>query len=140
VILQCVDNIIRSKYDNIRSGWKIFFSILALAANDSAEKNNILGLRILQRLVDERLEDFCSQGRSALESEKKYDEETVSQKELSAYVDDFIGLVRASMAFVTTTKALPPGVSMRALCHVACYADQISKGNFTLPMHTPQVR
>lgn len=140
VILQCVENMIRSKYYNIRSGWKIFFSILALSANDSSEKNNILGLRILQRLVDERLEDFCSQGRSAFDGEKKYDEVTMSRKELNGYIDDFIGLVNASMAFVTTAKALPPGLSMRALCHVACYADQISKGNLTLPVHVPQVR
>jgi brefeldin A-inhibited guanine nucleotide-exchange protein len=138
VILQCIDNMIRSKYDNIRSGWKIFFSILVLAANDSSEKNNVLGLRILQRLVDERLEDFCSQGRSSFDSEKNCDEDAVSQKKLNGYVDDFVGLVKASMAFITTTKALPPGVSRRALCHVACYADQISKGSLTLPMYNPQ--
>lgn len=137
MILQCVDNMIRSKYENIRSGWKIFLSILTLAANDSSERNSILGIRILQNIVDEHLDDFCANNPTKGQDESY--SESFTPKELSVLFDDFIGLVKASTAFITSTRSLPPGVSMRALCHVACYADQIAKGNIFLPTIIPQV-
>ena len=59
-------------------------------------------------------------------------EETLSSTERSvrnANAEDFVGLCRASLSFVQVEESenpLPIGLSMRALCHTACYADLIA--------------
>lgn len=139
LILQCVDNMIRSLSNNIRSGWKIFFAILSLSANDSSEMNCRLGLSVLQHLVDCHLDDFCPvQNKDKDLKDCKNDQRSnrisiVEAKEQSMIAENFIGLCGASLAFVLSKKELPMALSMRALCHVACYADQIAEGKILPP-------
>eukprot|EP00590_Aulacoseira_subarctica_P004735 CAMPEP_0172421342 /NCGR_PEP_ID=MMETSP1064-20121228/7590_1 /TAXON_ID=202472 /ORGANISM="Aulacoseira subarctica , Strain CCAP 1002/5" /LENGTH=1266 /DNA_ID=CAMNT_0013161687 /DNA_START=1 /DNA_END=3798 /DNA_ORIENTATION=+ len=136
LILRCVDNMIRTLSCNLRSGWKIFFQIITLSAVDPCEKNSTLGLAILQRLLDEHLEQLCH--RYAIdEYSSDYSGEqlvpeamTVVQRRVrNANVEDFVDLCHASLSFVETEAVknpLPVGLSMRALCHTACYADLIA--------------
>jgi len=54
---------------------------------------------------------------------------SVNQKRFrNARAEDFVDLCRASISYVQTKESgnpLPIGLSMRALCHIACYADLI---------------
>jgi len=136
LVLRCVDNIIRTLAHNLRSGWKIFFSILMLSSSDPSVKINTLGLAILQRLLDEHLDDLCplsgiGEG-PVTDNGEDQPEATLSSSERSqrnANAEDFVGLCRASLSFVQTEESenpLPIGLSMRALCHTACYADLIA--------------
>lgn len=133
LVLRCVDNIIRTLAHNLRSGWKIFFSILTLSSSDPSVKINTLGLAILQRLLDEHLDDLCPSGNGPVtDDEDGQPEATISSTERSirnANAEDFVGLCRASLSFVQIEESespLPIGLSMRALCHTACYADLIA--------------
>lgn len=147
LILRCVDNMIRTKSHNLRSGWKIFFSILTRSASDPSERINTLGLAILQRLLDEHLHQLCR----LTDAEEKDDADHVDgdEKEISALekrnrnanVEDFVGLCRASLSFVQTSKStspLPIGLSMRALCHTACYADLLADRRVLPPVSGSQ--
>jgi len=131
LILRCVDNLIRALAKNIRSGWKTIFGILSLSARDSKVGIAKLGLEILHRLFDEHLDQLCTS------------------------VEDFVGLCRTSLSFVCggggggerhirrksndyeeygrsledrPAFCLPEGLSIRALCCVACCADAIVDG------------
>ena len=105
LILRCVDNMVRALAANMRSGWKTIFGILSMSAVDSSLTIAKLGMGILHRLLDECLEQLC---RSS---------------------EDFVALVKTSMSFVHTGGGvLPVGLSMRALCYVACCADAIGGG------------
>jgi len=136
LVLRCVDNMIRTLAHNLRSGWKIFFSILMLSSSDPSVKINTLGLAILQRLLDEHLDDLCplsADGEGPVtDSRDDKHESSLSDSERSqrnANAEDFVGLCRASLSFVQTEESenpLPIGLSMRALCHTACYADLIA--------------
>lgn len=141
LILRCVDNIIRSLAHNLRSGWKIFFSILTLSSSDKSVKIKTLGLAILQRLLDEHLEDLCptpSVGSTESEGDNGDDSLTASQKiERNTNAEDFVELCRASLSFVQVKESdnpLPIGLSMRALCHTACYADLIADKKILPPV------
>lgn len=131
LVLRCVDNIIRSLAHNLRSGWKIFFSILMRSSSDPSAKINTLGLAILQRLLDEHLNELCRLTDS-LESTNEIRSEELSsleRRQRNTDAEDFVGLCRASLSFVQTEESenpLPIGLSMRALCHTACYADLIA--------------
>jgi len=148
LILRCMDNMIRTMSHNLQSGWKIFFSILAQSAKDSSERINTLGLAILQRLLDEHLHQLCrlhDPPEEVDEAPKVHDgdrELTPSEtRNRNANVEDFVGLCRASLAFVQTEKTAslkPIGLSMRALCHTACYADLIAEGRVMPPMSGAQ--
>eukprot|EP00804_Cyclotella_cryptica_P009255 CCRYP_016755-RC/>CCRYP_016755-RC protein AED:0.22 eAED:0.22 QI:0/0.36/0.16/1/0.36/0.16/12/38/1705 len=130
LVLRCVDNIIRSLAHNLRSGWKIFFSILMRSSSDPSTKINTLGLAILQRLLDEHLNELCRL--TDLESNDDIGSEELSsleRRQRNTNAEDFVGLCRASLSFVQTEESenpLPIGLSMRALCHTACYADLIA--------------
>ena len=145
LVLRCVDNIIRSLAHNLRSGWKIFFSILTLSSSDKSVKIKTLGLAILQRLLDEHLEELCRLSGSAeeMDTPKDGDEDQDSQltslqkRQRNANAEDFVGLCRASLSFVqteTSENPLPIGLSMRALCHTACYADLIAEKRVLPPV------
>ena len=148
LILRCVDNMIRSMSHNIRSGWKIFFSILTLSASDPSEKISTLGLAILQRLLDEHLDQLCRLttfdefGVEDKEEVKDSEQMTALQRrQRNANAEDFVGLCHASMSFVQTEESdnpLPIGLSMRALCHTACYADLISEDKVLPPVSGSQ--
>jgi Sec7-like guanine-nucleotide exchange factor len=143
MILRCVDNMIRTMSHNLRSGWAIFFSILKASASDPSERINTLGLAILQRLLDEHLHQLCrlhydDDGISSesLVNEKK-ELTPVEKRHRNSNVDDFVNLCRASLAFIQTdynTSPLPIGLSMRALCHTACYADLIKEQQILPPV------
>mmetsp|Transcript_16189 Transcript_16189/g.23055 ORF Transcript_16189/g.23055 Transcript_16189/m.23055 type:complete len:2231 (+) Transcript_16189:25-6717(+) len=144
LVLRCVDNIIRTMSHNLRSGWKIFFCILAISAEDSSEKISTLGLAILQRLMDQHLGEICNFDKSNGSGEFLLEKEMskLERKEQNANAEDFIDLCRASLAFVPveeTHKPIPIGLSMRALCHFACYADLIAEGNVLPPVSCAQI-
>ena len=134
LVLRCVDNIIRILAHNLRSGWKIFFSILMLSSSDPSVKINTLGLAILQRLLDDHLDDLCPSSTEGPVTDEGLvrSESSLSSSERSmrnANADDFVWLCRASLSFVQIEESetpLPIGLSMRALCHTACYADLIA--------------
>ncbi len=133
LILQCVDNSIRSMSHNIRSGWKIFFSILARTAEDPSEKIGTAGLAILQRLLDNHLDQLCN-------SVNDVSEDAISEAKVqNTCVEDFIGLCRASMAFVESQQKHSTSISLRALCHAAVYADYIAEGKILPPVSGIQV-
>lgn len=142
LVLQCIDNVIRAKAHNLRSGWKIIFSILTHSANDKSEKIEYLGLSILQRLLDEHLEAIqCLR----LNMEDLTDTEGVMQTEgriRNARADDFVHLCKASLSFVQTEAAdslRPFGLTMRAFCHIAIYADLIACHRVLPPISGAQV-
>jgi Sec7-like guanine-nucleotide exchange factor len=144
LILQCVDNSIRSLSHNIRSGWKIFFSILARTADDPSEKISSFGLAILQRLLDNHIDQLCKMDEKTADETLDGDktERTMSAseaKERNTHVEDFTGLCRASIAFVESTKGHSTSISMRALCHAAVYADYIAEGKVLPPVSGTQV-
>lgn len=142
LVLRCVDNIIRMLAHNLRSGWKIFFSILMLSSSDPSVKINTLGLAILQRLLDDHLDDLCPSSTEGPVTDEGLDrsEATLSSSERSmrnANADDFVWLCRASLSFVQIEESetpLPIGLSMRALCHTACYADLIAEKKILPPV------
>jgi len=141
LILRCVDNMIRSLSHNLRSGWKIFFSILILSARNPNEKISTLGLAILQRLLDEHLDELCRRNTGS-DHENPQNEPTESMTSFerrirNANAEDFVGLCHASLSFVQieeVEKLLPIGLSMRALCHTACYADLIAQKRVLPPV------
>jgi brefeldin A-inhibited guanine nucleotide-exchange protein len=141
LILQCVDNIIRSKSHNLQSGWKVFFSILTASASDSSERINFLGLNILQRLLDEHLDQLCLQP-DELAGQKMVDHLTpLEKRNRNANAEDFIGMCRASLAFVQrkeTDSPRPMGSSMRALCHTAIFADILAERRVPPPVSGAQ--
>lgn len=151
LILRCIDNMVRSMSHNLRSGWKVIFSILAISADDSSERINTLGLAILQRLLDEHLHQLCRLTDGDGDAVEEVGESTNSDDGMSALerrnrnanVEDFVGLCRASLAFVQTNDSVTPipiGLSMRALCHTACYADLLADHRVLPPVSGAQVR
>lgn len=134
LILHCVDNSIRSMSQNIRSGWKIFISILALTADDESAKISMIGISILQRLLDDHFDKLCR-----VESQCSNELTASEAKERNTRVDDFTGLCRASMAFVESRREFATSISMRALCHAAVYADYIADGSILPPSSGAQV-
>ena len=136
LILQCIDNTMRSMSHNLRSGWKIFFSILKLSALDPSLKINTFGLTILQRLLDEHLEELCK-GEMIQEGSEEMSVSDI--KERNRNTEDFIALTRASLAFIESEKVFPVTIMMRALCHIACYADLVAEGKVLPPITNTQV-
>lgn len=147
LILRCIDNMVRSMSHNLRSGWKVIFSILAISADDPSERINTLGLAILQRLLDEHLHQLCRltdrDGDTSSDEQKSKDEmNALERRNRNANVEDFVGLCRASLAFVQTNDSVTPipiGLSMRALCHTACYADLLANHRVLPPVSGAQV-
>lgn len=146
LVLRCLDNIVRTKSHNLRSGWKIIFAILARSAEDSSEKINFLGLAILQRLLDDHLDELCrmesEEEETAEESEQRqYILPAFGEKNRSSDVEDFVGLCRASAAFVQKRESdspRPMGLSMRALCHTTIYADLLAERRVQPPVSGAQ--
>lgn len=144
LVLRCLDNIVRAKSHNLRSGWKIIFSILQRSAEDSSEKINFLGLAILQRLLDDHLNELCRLEDDEIteQSEQQHILPTFGSNHRSADVEDFVGLVRASSSFVQKRESNSPrpmGLSMRALCHTAIYADLLAEKRVHPPVSGSQV-
>ncbi|CAB9502026.1 inhibited guanine nucleotide-exchange protein [Seminavis robusta] len=146
LVLRCLDNIVRTKSHNLRSGWKIIFAILARSAEDSSEKINFLGLAILQRLLDDHLDELCRLEDENLDEKEEDDPQhhilpAFGATNRSADVEDFVGLCRASSAFVQKKESASPrpmGLSMRALCHTAIYADLLADKRVQPPVSGAQ--
>mmetsp|Transcript_31336 Transcript_31336/g.37283 ORF Transcript_31336/g.37283 Transcript_31336/m.37283 type:complete len:1900 (-) Transcript_31336:92-5791(-) len=146
LVLQCVDNILRNATHNLKSGWKIFFSILAVSGSDPSEKISTFGMAILQRLLDDHLDDLSRLKRydgHDIDDETNMDgtdkqKNSSERKARNANAEDFIGLCRASLAFVERENQLPIGLSLRALCHASIYADLIASGRVLPPVSGAQ--
>ncbi|KAL7559104.1 hypothetical protein ACA910_017516 [Epithemia clementina (nom. ined.)] len=130
MVLQCVSNIVMTKSHNLRSGWKVVFSILDHSAGDANPKIESLGMGILQRLLDEHLTELCN---ISDEEEHSLDAShtltSSERRDRNSNVEDFVGLCRASLAFVGkegTGTPRPIGLSLRAFCHTAIYADLLA--------------
>lgn len=143
LVLQCIDNIIRTKACNLRSGWKVVFSILTCSANDTSEKIEYLGIAILQRLLDEHLDEVfrveeCPEGMN-----ENSDLNTTERRHRNANAEDFVNLCKTSLSFVLREESelsRPVGLSMRALCHTAIYADMLGSRRILPPETNTQVR
>jgi brefeldin A-inhibited guanine nucleotide-exchange protein len=142
LVLQCVDIVIRAKAHNLRSGWKIIFSILTISARDKSEKIEYLGLSILQRLLDDHLEAVgCL--RYGKEESNDGEKQQTEGRLCNARADDFVHLCKASLSFVQYEAAdslRPFGLTMRAICHIAIYADLIANKRVLPPISGAQVR
>jgi len=143
VILACVDQMINRRVDNLKSGWKIFFAILTVAANDTYTKISLHALSILQGTLDNHLEQLSilineDDDKDADDDE---DDEVTCQNQRNSNAEDFLGMCRASLSFIEQTKTKtsnPIGVSIRALCHTAIYADLIAKKRILPPLSGAQ--
>jgi brefeldin A-inhibited guanine nucleotide-exchange protein len=143
LVLHCIDNIIRTKSHNLKSGWKVVFSILTLSAGDSSEKIEYLGLAILQRLLDEHLDDIGSLADKSVVETSPEELSSLGKRNRNANADDFVSLCRASLSFVQfeeSNSLRPFGLTMRAFCHTAIYADLLAAQRVLPPVSGAQVR
>ena len=143
LVLHCIDNIIRTKSHNLKSGWKVLFSILTTAAGDPSEKIEYLGLSILQHLLDEHLEDIGSLANKGVAEITPENMSSLDKRIRNANTDDFVTLCRTSLSFAQLEEAgnslRPFGLTMRALCHTAIYADLIASQRVRPPVSGQQV-
>jgi brefeldin A-inhibited guanine nucleotide-exchange protein len=142
LVLQCIDNIIRTKSHHLRSGWKVMFSILLRSAGDPSEKIEYLGLAILQRLLDDHLDDIGSMASKTTEEITSKELSSLEKRARNVNADDFVGLCRASLSFLQyedTDSMRPYGLTMRALCHTAIYADLLASHRVLPPVSGAQV-
>jgi Sec7-like guanine-nucleotide exchange factor len=143
LILQCIDNIIRAKSRNLRSGWKVMFSILTLSASDPIEKIEYLALSILQRVLDEHLDDIFNDNTVNTNEADLSELSALEKRNRNSHAEDFVSLCKASLSFIQTgeTDSLRPyGLSMRAFCHMAIYADLLGSQRVLPPTSIPSVR
>lgn len=137
MILQCIDHLIQTKSHNFRSGWKIVFSILHRAACDPSEKIDFMGLSILQRLLDEHLEELCKFSDREEDIDRTDDISKSEERNRNANVEDFVTVCRASLAFARQEESDSPrpiGLSMRAFSHTAIYADLLADSRVLPPV------
>jgi Domain of unknown function (DUF1981) len=143
LVLQCIDNIVRAKSHNLKSGWKTVFSILTLSAGDPSEKIEFLGLAILQRLLDDHLDDIGSLADKTVVASNPEDLSSLDKRNRNANADDFVSLCKASLSFVQledTDSLRPFALTMRAFCHTAIYADLLAAQRVLPPASGAQVR
>ena len=142
LVLHCIDNIIRTKSHNLKSGWKVLFSILTTSAGDPSEKIEYLGLSILQHLLDEHLDDIGSLADRDVAEITSENLSSLDKRNRNANADDFVTLCRASLSFVQLEESdslRPFGLTMRAFCHTAIYADLIAAQRVLPPVSGVQV-
>lgn len=143
LVLQCIDNIIRTKACNLRSGWKVVFSILTCSANDPSEKIEYLGIAILQRLLDEHLDEVLRVEECQDNLHEIADFSSTEIRHRNVTAEDFVNLCKTSLAFVVREESdlpRPAGLSMRALSHTAIYADVLGARRILAPETNIQVR
>jgi brefeldin A-inhibited guanine nucleotide-exchange protein len=142
LVLQCVDNIIRTKACNLKSGWKVIFSILTCSANDPSEKIESLGIAILQRLLDEHVDDVFRVEGCTDALQENADLTSAEKRHRNVHAEDFVNLCKTSLSFVIKENSdlpRPVGLSMRALCHTAIYADLLAARRILPPETSIQV-
>lgn len=142
MVLHCIDNMIRTKSHNLRSGWKVVFSILDSSASDPSEKIDFLGLGILQRLLDDHLNEICELTDLDSDDMPPKSLSPAEGRQRNYNVDDFVELCRASLSFVgkeDTDSPRPFGLAMRAFVHTGLYADLLAAKRVLPPVSGAQV-
>jgi len=135
VILACVEQMIHLRVDNLKSGWRIFFDILLVGSKDRNNKVSLHALSILQGTIDKHLDSL------SILANKDDESETSGTTNRNSDAEDFLAMCRASLSFIDCEKTHyihPIGVSMRALCHVAIYADLIASKKVLPPVSGAQ--
>mmetsp|Transcript_59953 Transcript_59953/g.147342 ORF Transcript_59953/g.147342 Transcript_59953/m.147342 type:complete len:2142 (-) Transcript_59953:113-6538(-) len=144
LILACIDQMISTRAKNLQSGWKIFFDVLTLSARNPNAKISIHALNILQRTLDEHLDDLTLFTRNDTEDGQSKEDDDISthdRRVRNANAEDFLDLCRTSLAFIDvkdTENPRPVGVFMRALCHIAIFADLIAAKKVLYPISGAQ--
>ena len=145
LILECMNQLISTRAHNLQSGWKIFFDVLMASARDSNERVMLLALNILQRMLDENRDQLCPIVKHSNASSEEAKEEglsTLDERGRNSNAGDFIDMCLTSISFVqlkdSEESPRPVGVSMRALCHTAIYADFIAEGRVLPPVSGAQ--
>ena len=138
LILECVSQLIDRKAHNLQSGWKIFFDIVMISAMDKNGKITLRALNILQKMLDEHLDKLTRLATVDPELKDVSELSAVEKRNRNSNAEDFIGMCRASLSFVQAkedeSSPVPLGVSMRALCHMAIYADVVADGRILPPV------
>jgi len=133
IILACVDQMINSRVKNLRSGWRVFFDIITVGGKSSNKKTSLLALGILQGILDKHLD--------VLSFATKRDDLDSGKVNRNADHEDYLAMCRASLSFFDCEEGSSPnpmGISMRALCHVAIYADLIASNRILPPVSGAQ--
>ena len=141
LVLECVSQIVDRKAHNLQSGWKIFFDIVMVSATDENDKVTMLALNILQKMLDEHLDKLTRLSKVDPEIEDPSRMSAVEKRNRNSNAEDFVGMCRTSLSFVMVKNddsPKPLGVSMRALCHMAIYADLIADGRILPPVSGAQ--
>ena len=133
IILACVDQMIHSRIEHLKSGWRVFFDIIKVGANDKNKKVSFHALSILQGTLDKHLDQM-----SFARKEEGIKNGSASR---NADAEDFLSMCKASLSFVDCPNKSTPhpiGVSMRALSHVAIYSDLIASNRVLRPISGAQ--
>ncbi|KAG7370181.1 RalF-like Dot/Icm system translocated protein [Nitzschia inconspicua] len=143
MILACVDQMINARAKNLQSGWSIFFDILRVSACDPVDKISLHALSILQGTLDRHLDYLAILNKKGerIEAKKTSELSLRERNSRNSNAEDFTGMCRASLTFIGTKDSKSPrpiGVSMRALCHAAIYADLIGAGRVAPPVSGAQ--
>lgn len=142
LILECVAQIVDRKAHNLQSGWKIFFDIVMISAQNDSAKITLRALNILQKMLDEHLDKLTRLAKIDPECTAIDEMSSVEKRNRNSNAEDFIGMCRTSLSFVqikdNDASPIPLGVSMRALCHMAIYADLIADGRIVPPVSGAQ--
>lgn len=107
--------------------------------------NGWFGLTILQRLLDEHLDDvgtLADKQHAAIVADDDL-LSSVDRRNRNADAEDFICLCKASLSFLKfekTESVKPIGLILRAFCHTAIYADLIASNRVLPPTLGAQVR
>ncbi len=121
IVLACVDQMIHSRIGNLKSGWRVFFDIIKVGASDSNKKVSFHALSILQGILDKHMDQLSF-------AKEEADQESGNASR-NAGAEGFLSMCKASLSFVdcpSKSSPHPIGVSMRALSHIAIYADLIA--------------
>ncbi|KAJ1983713.1 guanine nucleotide exchange protein for ADP-robosylation factor [Dimargaris cristalligena] len=62
MVLRCLQHIIRSRSDHVRSGWKTILSVLSTAAREPSEPIVVMAFEILREVCKERFNDIVTLG------------------------------------------------------------------------------
>jgi len=133
IVLACVDQMIHSRIGNLKSGWRVFFDIIKVGATDSNKKVSLHSLSILQGILDKHL--------GQLSFAKEGDGPESDDASRDADAEDFLSMCKASLSFIdcpSKSSPQPIGISMRALSHIAIYADLIASKKVLPPISGAQ--
>jgi brefeldin A-inhibited guanine nucleotide-exchange protein len=139
LVLACVDQMINTRAQNLQSGWKIFFDILLAASHDPVDRISLHALSILQGILDKHLDQLTvlTKKDDAVDARTAEEMSSHERKARNSNSEDFVGMCQASLSYIGTKDPESPrpiGVSMRALCHAAIYADLIGDGRVLPPV------